>query len=46
MPIKKYSFYRGGELVYICFTKRKSDAYESELIKRSVAYELKVERIY
>ena len=46
MPTKKYSFYRGSELVYICYTKRMSDTYESDLIKRGVEYELKVERIY
>ena len=46
METKKYSFYRGGELVYICYTKRMSDTYESDLIKRGVEYELKVERIY
>ena len=45
MPTKKYSFYRGGELVYICYTKRMSDSYESDLIKRGVEYELKVERL-
>lgn len=46
MPTKKYSFYRGGELVYICYTKRMSDSYESDLIKRGVEYELKVERLF
>ena len=46
MPTVKYSFYRGGQLVYICYTKRKSDYYESDLVKRGVEYELKVERLF
>ena len=46
MPTKKYSFYRGGQLVYVCYTKRKSDDYETDLIKRQVEYELKVEQLF
>lgn len=46
MPTKKYSFYRNGELVYICYTKKRSNEYESDLIKRNVEYELKVENLY
>lgn len=46
MPTVKYSFYRRGQLVYICYTQRKSDDYESDLVKRGVEYELKVERLF
>lgn len=46
MPTKKYNFYRDGQLVYTCYTKRKSDEYESDLIKRQIEYELKVELLY
>jgi len=45
MPTKKYSFYRGGQLVYVCYTKRKSDDYESDLLKRQVEYELKITKL-
>jgi hypothetical protein len=46
MKIKKYSFYCGGQLVYICYTKIKSNKYKSDLEKRQVEYKLKVEQLF
>ena len=46
MPTIKYSFYRYGQLVHICYTKKDSDLCESYLIESGIEYELKVERLF
>lgn len=45
MPTRSFNFYRDGQLVYTCYTKTKSDLYESDLIKRGVEYELKIKTL-